>query len=230
MPRVTLCSMRRILRVATIGLLFVASAIAPARGDDFGGWHALSVKYLDTDHWTLAAFGQLRYRDSASELFAYQLSQQVTYKASRWLHLGLNYSYLPFKRGASDEFLEHHRLEPAITPRWIVNEWLTLDLRNRIDLSWIENTENPVEKLRERPQAVVRIKGLNPLESIFINNEFFYDFDAGRYNENRFIPLGLNFRLHRHAGFSLYYMLRSVRPGGAWLHTHVLGTQVSVDF
>ena len=74
------------------------------------------------------------------------------------------------------------------------------------------------------------LKGLSPLESVFINNELFYDYDAHRYNENRLVPLGLNFRVNSRTVLSTYYMLWSVRGSGDWSNSHVLGTQISLNF
>ena len=57
-----------------------------------------------------------------------------------------------------------------------------------------------------------------------------YDYDAHRYNENRLMPLGLSFRVNRHALFTTYYMLWSQRGSETWRHSHVLGTQLSLSF
>lgn len=221
---------RASLVTVVLGTALLANAQPVRAADDFGSWHALSVKFLDTEKWTLSAFGQLRFRDDSSELFAYQLSPQVIYKVSPYLRLGMNYTYLPTKPPGGDDFLDQHRWETEINPRWPVNDWLTLELRNRFELRWLEGRSDTNERSRHRPQATFRLKGLGPLESVFINNEFFYDYDAHRYNENRLVPLGLNFRVSDHVGFSTYYMLWSVRGGGQWNNAHILGTQLSLSF
>jgi len=211
-------------------ILLAALTISPGRADDFGSWHALSFRYLHSTHWDLTAFAQLRYHDDSSELFAYYLSQQVSYKVSPYLKLGMNYTYLPTKPIAGDEFVDQYRWETEIIPRWPINERLTLDLRNRLELRWFADQDGVNKRSRHRPQAIIRVIGMAPLESLSINNEFFYDYDIGEYNENRLIPLGLNFRLHPEVNFSLYYMLVSVRPDADWFHTHTLGTQLSLHF
>ena len=44
------------------------------------------------------------------------------------------------------------------------------------------------------------------------------------------MPLGLSFRVNRHALFTTYYMLWSQRGSETWRHSHVLGTQLSLSF
>lgn len=198
--------------------------------DDFGSWHGLSVKFLDSDRWTLAAVGQARLRNDSSELFSYLLSPQLTYKVSPYLRLGMNYTYLPTRPAAGGDFRYQHRWETEINPRWPVNDWLTLDLRNRFELRWLEDRRGTNERSRHRPQATIRLKGLGPLESVFINNEFFYDYDAHLRSENRLVPLGMNIRLNSRTVFTTYYMLASVRGSGGWINTHVPGSQFTLDF
>ena len=223
-------SSQRATGVVALIVHLLANVPVARAGDDFGSWHALSLKFHDDERWTLSAVGQLRFRDASSEWFAYQLSPQVVYKVSPYLRLGMNYTYLPTKPPGSDDFLDQHRWETEINPRWPVNGWLTLDLRNRFELRWLEGRRGTNERSRHRPQANLKVKGLGPLESIFINNEFFYDYVAHRYSENRLVPLGLSFHVSEHVGFSTYYMLQSVRANGDWNNSHVLGTQLSVAF
>ncbi len=223
---------RRTWRPGMTGVFALLAMCSPwARGgEDVGSWHALSLRFFDNEHWTLSTVGQVRFRDDSSELFAYGVTPQVAYKASAYLRLGMNYTYLPTKPAGGDDFLDQHRWETEVTPRWPVNDWLTLDLRNRFELRWLEGKPGTNERSRHRPQATFYLNGFGPLESIYVNNEFFYDFDDHLYNQNRLVPLGLNLRLNSHAVFTTCYMLLSTRGGDEWRHSHVLGTQLSLSF
>jgi len=210
-------------------LLILGPTLAFAAGD-FGTWHGVTVRALDIDRWSLTAMGQMRFRDNSSEPFTYLLGPQLAYRVSPCVQLGSNYTCLAVKPGGRQDFVEQHRWEIEVNPRWAVSDWLTFGLRNRFELAWTEGRSNTGERSRHRPQATIRTKGTGPLESLNFNNEIFYDYDAHRYNQNRFIPLGLNFRVNPHAVFSTYYMLWSVRGSREWLHSHVLGTQLSMTF
>jgi len=218
------------LGLTSIFAVFLMSSPRVRGGEDFGSWHALTLRFFNNEHWTLSAVSQLRFNDDSSRLFAFGVTPQVTYKASPYLRLGMNYTYLPAKLPGESDFLDQHRWESEINPRWPVNEWLTLDLRNRFELRWLEGRAGTNERLRHRPQATFHLKGFGPLESIYINNEFFYDFDTNQYKQNRLVPLGLNFRLNSNTVFSTYYMWWSVRGGDDWKRSHVLGTQLSLSF
>ncbi|MBL9190097.1 MAG: DUF2490 domain-containing protein [Opitutaceae bacterium] len=210
-------------------VFFCALSARVRAGDDFGSWHAVSATFLDQSDWTLSALGQLRFRDDSSNLFAYVLSAQTVWKASSYLRLGMNYTVLPAKPAGSRDFRGQRRWEIEVNPRWPVNAALTLDLRNRIEVRWIEGRAGTNLRSRHRPQATWRLKGAGRLESVYANNEFFWDHDADRYTSNRLVPLGLNFRVNPQTVAGVYYMLWSVRSGtGGWSHSHVLGTRLAL--
>jgi hypothetical protein len=212
----------------TGALLSFGLALTTRAADDFGSWHALSLGVFENARWTVTGISQVRLRDDSSQLFAYVLSPQVVFKAGPYLRLGANYTFLPAKPAGRSDFLDQKRWEFEVNPRWPVNDRLTLELRNRYELRWLEGRPGTNERSRHRPQASLRTTHTGPLESVFANNEFFYDYRAHRYTENRLVPVGLNFRVNPRAGFRAYYMVRSVRGPARWSHTHVLGTQLSL--
>ncbi|MDP3071600.1 MAG: DUF2490 domain-containing protein [Opitutaceae bacterium] len=218
-------------RLAILGLFFWVGGAATGRaGDDFGSWHALSARFLDNHRWTLTGVTQVRIRDDNSQLYAYYFSPQAAFKASPYLRLGLNHTWLPAKPAGGRDFLLQRRWEIEATPRWPVKDWLTFELRNRLEIRRIEGRPDINERSRHRPRATFRVKGLGPLESVFMDNEVFHDYDAHRITENRLVPLGLNFRANPQTAFAVNYLLRSVRSGGDWTHSHILGTQLALSF
>ncbi|MEO6244050.1 MAG: DUF2490 domain-containing protein [Opitutaceae bacterium] len=206
---------------------FVAACVARA-ADEFGSWHTLSLGVLENERWKLTALGQVRFRDHSSQLFAYVLSPQVEFKASPYLRVGLNYTYLPAKPPGRSRFLDQKRWEFELNPRWPVSEQLTLDLRNRYELRWIEGRAGINERSRHRPQATFRLRHAGPLESVFAHHEIFYDYVLHRRTETRLVPAGFNFRLSPRAGFLSYYLIRSVLAAREWTHSQVIGTQFSI--
>lgn len=213
-----------------MALLPLLGAVAARADDDFGSWHALSVTYFEDERWTLSTLGQLRYRDDSSRLYAYYLGHQVVRKVSPYLRIGGNYTYLPTKPAAGGGFKYQHRWETEVNPRWEVNARLTLDLRNRFEVRWLEGRGGTNERSRHRPQVTWRVTGFGPLETVAINNELFYDYDADRVSENRLTPLALGFRVNAQTKFSAYYMVRMIRGSEGWSNVHTLGTQVALKF
>lgn len=218
---------RALLLTATMMLLGGGAPRAEA-ADDFGSWHGLSVKVLDADGWALSQVAQLRFRDDSSELFARLLSSQLTYSASPRLRVGLNYTVLPARPVDSNDFRAQRRWELEIMPRWSAGDRLVIDWRSRLELRWLEGRAGRNERSRHQPQVTFRIGGSGRLQSVYANNEIFYDHDAHRLTENRFVPLGLSFRLTGQGSVSAQYMLQSVRGNHGWSQSHVLVTQLSL--
>jgi nucleoside-specific outer membrane channel protein Tsx len=212
--------------------LAVTLPAALRAGDDFGGWHSASLKWLDTSYVDLVTVGQARFRDNHGEANAHLLSQKAVFKAHENLNLGLAYTWLPFKTGAGD-WQDQHRIEIEANPHWTFAEVWTVSLRNRFETRWIEDRPETNERIRHRIRLRRALDGLGPLRGVYAGNEFFYDLDDHDYNQNRLIPLGLSFKLHEKVGFNLYYMIQSVKSGANtsdWDHLHVLGTHMSLSF
>lgn len=202
-------------------------AIVSLCADDFGSWHALSLKVVDTDRVDLVGTAQARFYEGSSELLQYRLTPRLIVDPSRYLRTTLGYTYLPTRLSDSDEFIDQHRLELELTPRWPVNDRLTFELRNRLEIRWIEGLSGTNERSRHRLGARYRVREAGFFRSVFLSDEVIYDFDRGDVSQNRLVPLGFGFHLSRKTGFNFYYMLQSFQVSGRWSHAHVLGTHLS---
>jgi len=204
-------------------------SVASARADDFGTWQGLSLRVVDTRHVDLVATAEARFYQDSRELLQYRLTPRLVVDANRYLRATLGYTYLPTRSSDSDEFIDQHRMELEVTPRWPVTDRLTLDLRNRLEIRWIEGRSGANERLRHRLGASYRIRDTGLFRSVFAGDEVFFDFDRGDVTQNRLTPLGLRFRLSEHVGFNVYYMLQSQQARGKWSHAHVLGTHLALS-
>jgi hypothetical protein len=211
-----------------VAALLAVSAPGLLGGEDFESWHRLSVKALDGRRVDLTTAAEARFRDDSSELYRYLLTLQSDIDAGPYLAFGLNYTYIPFRPVGADNFTDQHRLEPEINPRWQATDWLRLDLRNRLEIIWTAGRSGPEQRSRHRLRATILTPRLAPLESFFVSNEFFYDYERDRYNQNRLVPAGFTFRLHPKVSWSVYYLIQSARGRGDWINDHVLGTHLSV--
>lgn len=216
-----------------VGVCLLVSAISAAHaGDDFGGWHSASVKWLDTPYVDLITLGQIRAREEHGEVNGYLLSQRFELAAHENLALAAAHTWLPFKT-ATGGWQDQQRVELEANPRITFARNWTVSLRNRIEFRWVEDFFETSNRLRHRPQIARQLHNLGPLRTIYASNEIFYDLDQHDLNQNRLIPFGLGFKLHEKVGLNLYYMIQSVKPGRAssdWNHLHIVGTHWSLAF
>lgn len=150
------------------------------------------------------------------------------------MDFGLNYTYLQSRNTSSaatdDSYNRQHRAEIEVNPNWFPTDWLKVKMRNRVEFRWIEGQGSDNTRYRQRWMFDVPFKDQLPLKSIYASSEFFYDFAKNEYNENRSIPIGLNFKINKKLGGSLYYMVQSRKGTNDWSSNQILGTLISIDF
>lgn len=201
---------------------------APAGAQtDWGSWHSVAVKAVDTATVDVSGFVQIRLYDASTEVRQVYLSGLVAIEAAEHLSLGVNYTYLPTRAAGTRTFRDQHRFEFEVTPRWRPVPRLRLDVRNRLEVRWLEGREDVNQRSRHRTQATLAT-GRPRATALFLNNEFFYDWDQARFSENRLTPAGVRVAVGRGAELDLYYMVQSTKGQTRWTHAHLLGTHVSV--
>lgn len=203
--------------------------MATACADDFGTWYALSLKMIDTRRVDVVGTAEARFYEDSRELLQYRLTPRLVVDPSRYLRTTVGYTYLPTRRSDADEFIDQHRLEIELTPRWPVNDRLTLELRNRLEVRWIEGLDGTNERSRHRLGASYRLRDTGLLRSVFARDEVILNLDLADVTQNRLVPLGIGFRLGEKVGFNLYYMLQSFQRPDGWSHAHIIGTHLSLS-
>jgi hypothetical protein len=187
----------------------------------------LAVK-LYQGHGVTAKFnGNLRSRDDHGEFFAYLVVSGVSYRTGKYLDLGMNYAKLT---GTQPNVRGHHRWEIEAIPRWAVSERLTLTLRSRLEVRWLERQTGVHLQTRYRPMVKYQIKGMGPLQSIFASDELFIDHSRNQVVQNRLIPFGMDFRLGPDTGLAAYYMYFSARRNAQWDGIHFIGSTIKHSF
>lgn len=216
----------KILIAAT---LLAAATVQAAEDGDWQTWNFASVKYLDTEKLDLVAVGQFRLRDDFSEFSHFTLSQRVQFDPRPWLGLSLNYTYLHTLPASADDFVDIHRPEFEITPRWhlLGLDW---ELRNRLELRYIEGVDEVRPRLRHRLQGTLPLTGMGKLSALIFSNEVFYDTTLDRISENRLLPLALSFKLSRHATLTTGYGIQSLWNKGAWVQSNIIVSTVQISF
>lgn len=220
--------------IGLVVFIMLVNAPAALARDDFQVWSQLMLKPYKGKKVDFVIFADARYLRDAEKLGLYFISPRLIYHYSKNLDLGINYTYLQSRKvnpeAVDDSFNGQDRLEFEVNPQWALADWVTLKMRNRVELRWIEDKGSDHTRYRQRWMFVFPFKNAGPLKSAYINSEFFYDLDRDDYVENRSVPVGLNFKITEKLGFSLFYMIQSQKGTKDWSSNQILGTLLSVDF
>ena len=200
-----------------------------AEDNDFQTWQWYTIPVYEVGNFRIQGFFETRWSDDSSHFKLALMSPQFDYKIDPYTRVGLNYTYIqsdPFGSNSSDQ----QRFEPQVSNNFPLTKELTLVARNRMEFRWIKGNENMDTRIRSRIGLEYKLEGLGPLTSIYANDEIFYDITEGSFNENRAIPLGLEFTLSKHVIFDLFNMIQSVEQPKGWQQNIILGTSVRFKF
>ena len=220
------------MRRWTLGsLIFLGVSSIAGRADDFGSWYILTVNHRLAPCWSTAVEGQTRLFDDSSAAEVYAARGKLAYDVGDHFSLGMNYVYASARRTPADPFLDEHRWETEVNNHWSLSDRLDIDLRHRLDLRFLEARAGVNERSRHRLGFSYRVRQAGPVESVFMSDEVFYDYDRHELTENRIVPAGIGFKLSERIGLNCYYMLRQFRlPVQAWQLNQYVVTQLSFAF
>lgn len=211
---------------AIFGLTLIAATAL--RGDDVQNWQNLTVTWPKIEQVALETSAEWRLTDDLSDLSYWRIRQAIATRPFSWLTAGAAYRYTESKN-SEGHWRDQHRLELELTPRWKLDEQVTLSLRNRMEFRWNESVRGRNERTRHRLQLAVNTPQWRAVKSVYASHETIYDWDRKRIAEHRTIPLGLKFEIRESAELSLFYMLRVSVRDEEWTHTHVIGTSLSLS-
>ncbi len=199
----------------------------PTQADEWWAWS--NVDYYRKPPWTGSVF-MGNFADEVDGSYAQMVSPRVKYAAAKWLDLGLGLSLLRLENISTHDRYDQLRPELEINPHYELKQ-VRLDWRNRME--WRENQGAPstANRTRHRMQLAWTLpQPLGPLTRLFASDECLMDLHLRRPTENRFIPLGLTFKLTDSMDLDLFYMIDSKRTKTTWKNESVLGTYLRVRF
>jgi len=167
------------------------------------------------------------------------ISPQLKYKLFDYLNLGLNYSYIELKVNNSaagrSELNFQHRVELEANPKFKLGDWVTFTNRNRIEFRWIENKASHNTRYRSKVGISFPLKDKTPikkLKAIYADTEGFYNAAGKRYEEQRTVPFGLVFNIHKNMDLKIYYMLQAKAGTNQsnWSNNEIFGTHIDFKF
>jgi len=200
----------------------------PAHADEWWAW--TNIDYYRKPPWTGSLF-MGNFADEVDGSYAQIVSPKLKYAALDWLDLGVAMSMLRLENITTHDRYDQLRPELEINPHYDLTKELRVEWRNRME--WRENQGAPstFNRTRHRMQLAWTLpQPLGPLTRIFANDEILMDMHLRRPTENRFIPLGLTFKLTDSMDLDVFYMIDSKRVKAYWKLESVLGTYLRVRF
>ena len=200
----------------------------PAHADEWWAW--TNIDYYRKPPWTGSLF-MGNFADEVDGSYAQIVSPRVKYAALDWLDLGLGLSMLRLENITTHDRYDQLRPELEINPHYELNKELRVEWRNRME--WRENEGAPstFNRTRHRLQLAWTLpRPLGPLTRIFASDEILMNMHLRQQTENRFVPLGLTFKLTDAMDLDLFYMIDAKPVKTFWKLESVLGTYLRVRF
>lgn len=200
------------------------------RADDAQFWQWATIDLHKSEDWRVFLYADNRIGDDVTDSYLQILSPRVKWHAHENFDLGLGYAWLNVNPLLGGEDFWQHRAEFEFNPKFKSGPW-SFHNRNRMELRWNNGEGRRRPRMRNRVQLKYRLGDeVSPLAYLYANNEFFFDLSAGRFAENRFVPLGIGFRLTEKTTLNLFYMRQSIQGIDDWRHANVAGTFLQVGF
>ena len=206
-----------------IGTLLALASTARA-SDDWQYWNQVIFKHEFNDRVAIDIASEQKWRDNMSDFFLYSVFIVPTVKLTENVSLGAGYRLERKEEG--DSWTTENRLLFPLAIGWTVKPWL-FQLRNQLEYRDLEN-EQDRWRIRERLLLRRPIQLGRHTVIPFVSEEPFYDFTAGRINQNR-TAVGLSLPWQERATFTLYYMNKAERDDD-WSTANVLGTEIAFKF
>jgi len=214
----------------TVNLILIALAVAlvaprVAASSDAQLWQGVTLKWFDHKPVNLESLVYWRFTNDLSQLGLRRVGQTVNVAINPWLNGAVTYRYTESKTTAGT-WRQQHRGELELTPRFKVNDKLTVSVRNRFEVLGTEGVSGTTERTRHRIQASWRGSKDGLVAATYISNETFYDIDRERISENRLVPLGLRLRVRGTEGLNVQYIFRANRTAASWTYIHAIETVI----
>ncbi|MFO1492036.1 MAG: DUF2490 domain-containing protein [Kiritimatiellia bacterium] len=205
-------------------LLVLACFAGPIRADDTQYWNEFVLAFDLADRVSLEAAAEQQFVDDLSTFGVINFTLQPAWELTDGFSLGPGFQYeRELEEGA---WLEEKRAWLHATVSASFAEW-TVKLRTNLEYRDLEadDTWRLREKVKVRRPLRLGAVELEP----FAFEEPFYDFGAGRWNQNR-AAAGFTFKLAEGIEMSPAYMNLARRSGDDWSFAHVICTEVAFEF
>lgn len=211
--------------VLLVIMVSVVATVADAR-DDFESWPKISIKKKITDKLYFKSEPKLKYKDDSSDFLYWEIVNGFGYNAHKNLELGIYHLYADEKDASTGKWTDENRgrLEATLKTTW---EGLKLSNRNRYEYRVVG--AKPKSRYRTRVKIEYPTELFGEKISLYVSNEFFYDFRADAYNQNR-AAVGFTRKLSEKITLDTQYIYRADKGSNDWKGRHVLEPAIKYSF
>lgn len=135
----------------------------------------------------------------------------------------INFTFENNRNHNQSDFVRQFRFEFELNPHFKLSQYTEAFFRNRYELLKDDRYPTWIHVFREQHLFVMNVN-YKSLISIGIRNEIFYNFNTQKFDQDRFVPLELSFRMKGNHVFRLYFMIRWLKPDQSWNPQFVLGS------
>ncbi len=197
-------------------------------------WDLEYWQYFTTTNWEQGPFSlytqaEVRDHNDLHKLYYYQFTEGFAYQTCPWLDLEVHYTFVYDIPIGDTKFSYIHRLELEINPSLEFSNGLTIIMRNRYEMDKIYHVARLGNLTRHRTMASYPLYNRDPLTAISCYDEIFFDWNFGKFVQNRFCPLMLSFELSSKRSIDCFVFVRNFSKAstGHWYRSIVLGSDLN---
>ncbi len=211
-------------------IIVILSNILKAEDFRYWNWTIIGTKVKDV---RVSVLLDNRFKDNADDHYFRFASLKLSYPLHPNLTAGVNYSVYQLESKNFQAWKDCRRLEFELNPKYGFENGVKLSLRNRVEFRDIEDKGTSNTRSRHRLKVFIAMDTrFEALQGFSASNEFFVNYDGSqnRWNENRFQPLGLIFKLSEQCQLGIFFMQQMKRKNADWTQTPALGTSMIYKF
>ncbi len=189
-----------------------------------------AFKHKLNDKFDLYFTPEVRFKNDMGHSYYQQYRIGTTFHADKHLDLAAAYRYIFLKDTKGDwSNSDTQYIEMIAIPKTKLGGFNLSDA-NKLEYRFIENSRDRWV-YRNLLTAAYPIKIADFEFSPYVSNEAYYDFEIEKINLN-WVTVGVNKKLAKNLTVGLYYRDETSRVGttSKWATSHILGSNLSVDF
>lgn len=214
------------MRIIILLIFVVMCSSAYATKWDVEYWQFLNLKNWESGKYQLYTRAELRANRDLSRMYYYRIAENIVYQALPWLDLQGHYSFIYQKPRGAAHFTTGHRVDLETNLLFHLHRGIDLRIRNRVEINKRQQVSHIQFVSRNRAMVSFLQENRGMLTSVDVYDEFFYDFDTSKFNENRLVPIQLSLSFSRRVHLNLFLMVRHFFTSSKWYRSIVLGTEL----
>jgi len=192
--------------------------------DDWEYWGEYTISHKINNKLYFQLKPKIEARNDMSEFYYWEVVTGFKYKYHKNIDLGLFHLYAQEDK-ASGLLSKENRARVEATVKWKLGNFKWSD-RSRYEFRYVDTASK--SRYRNRIKIAKEVSMGDIKFTPYISNEFFVDFKADEFNQNRG-TIGFEKKLTDNIKGGLYYTIRSDKKGSDWNERHILGTTFSIS-